>query len=385
DMRLQRLTGLEREKILQELKEVREEIARLKKILAEGAELLRGIGQEFREIRDAYGDARRSEIQRETKDLRLEDLIVDEEMVVTVSHTGYIKRNPISLYRTQRRGGRGKVGMGTKEEDFVSMLFIASMHAYIMFFTDLGTVYWLKVHELPEAGRASKGRAIVNLLSLAPGESVATILPVREFAEGKCVVMATEQGVIKKTELMEYSRPRAGGIIAIGMNEGDRLIATAITTGQDEVFLSTRQGMSIRFHEGDVRPMGRAATGVRGIDLEEGDALVGMDILRPQGTMLSVTEKGYGKRTAVEEYRNQTRGGKGVITLKVTEKTGPVVGVCQVSDGDEAMLVTDGGKIIRLAVGEIRVIGRNTQGVRLIGLSESERVASIARLAEKEE
>jgi DNA gyrase subunit A len=385
DMRLQRLTGLEREKILQELKEVREEIARLKKILAEEAELLRVIGEEFREIRDAYGDARRSEIQRETKDLRLEDLIVDEEMVVTVSHTGYIKRNPISLYRTQRRGGRGKVGMGTKEEDFVSMLFIASMHAYVMFFSDLGKVYWLKVHELPEAGRASKGRAIVNLLSLAPGESVATILPVREFTEGKCVVMATEQGIIKKTELMEYSRPRAGGIIAIGLNEGDRLIATAITTGQDEVFLSTRQGMSIRFHEEDVRSMGRAATGVRGIDLEEGDALVGMDILRPQGTMLSVTEKGYGKRTAVEEYRNQSRGGKGVITLKVTGKTGPVVGVCQVSDGDEAMLVTDGGKIIRLAVGEIRVIGRNTQGVRLIGLSENERVASIARLAEKEE
>jgi DNA gyrase subunit A len=385
DMQLRRLTGLEREKILQELKEVREEIARLKKILAEESELLRVIGEEFREIRDAYGDARRSEIQRETKDLRLEDLIVDEEMVVTVSHTGYIKRNPISLYRTQRRGGRGKVGMGTKEEDFVSMLFIASMHAYVMFFSDLGKVYWLKVHELPEAGRASKGRAIVNLLSLAQGESVATILPVREFTEGKFVVMATSLGIIKKTELMEYSRPRAGGIIAIGLNEGDRLIATAITTGQDEVFLSTRQGMSIRFHEEDVRSMGRAATGVRGIDLEEGDALVGMDILRPQGTMLSVTEKGYGKRTAVEEYRNQTRGGRGVITLKVTGKTGPVVGVCQVADGDEAMLVTDGGKIIRMAVGEIRVIGRNTQGVRLIGLSENERVASIARLAEKEE
>src|SRR5512139_3518086 len=309
EMRLQRLTGLEREKILQELKEVKAEIVRLKKILGEEAELLRVIGQEFREIRDAYGDARRSEIQRETKDLRLEDLIVDEEMVVTVSNTGYIKRNPISLYRTQRRGGRGKVGMGTKEEDFVSMLFIASMHTYVMFFSDLGKVYWLKVHELPEAGRASKGRAIVNLLALSPGEAVATILPVREFTEGKFVVMATSLGIIKKTDVMEYSRPRAGGIIAIGLNEKDRLIATAITTGQDEVFLSTRQGMSIRFHEEDVRPMGRAATGVRGIDLGEDDALVGMDILRPQGTMLSATEKGYGKRTAVEEYRNQTRGG----------------------------------------------------------------------------
>jgi DNA gyrase subunit A len=385
DMRLQRLTGLEREKILQELKEVREEIARLKKILAEEAELLRVIGEEFRQVRDAYGDARRSEIQRETKDLRLEDLIVDEEMVVTVSHSGYIKRNPISLYRTQRRGGRGKVGMGTKEEDFVSMLFIASMHTYVLFFSDQGKVYWLKVHELPEAGRASKGRAVVNLLSLSPGESIASILPVREFEEGKYIVTATAQGTIKKTGLMEYSRPRAGGIIAMGMNEGDRLIATAITAGQEEVFLSTRQGMSIRFHEEDVRPMGRSAVGVRGIDLEEDDVVVGMDILRPQGTMLTVTGKGYGKRTAVEEYRKQSRGGKGVITLKVTDKTGPVTGVCQVSDTDDVMLVTDGGKIIRLAAGEIRVIGRNTQGVRLIGLEENERVASIARLAEKEE
>ena len=385
DMQLRRLTGLERDKILQELKEVREEIARLKKILAEEAELLRVIAEEFRQVRDAYGDARRSEIQRETKDLRLEDLIVDEEMVVTVSHSGYIKRNPISLYRTQRRGGRGKVGMGTKEEDFVSMLFIASMHTYVLFFSDQGKVYWLKVHELPEAGRASKGRAVVNLLSLSPGESIASILPVREFEEGKYVVTATAQGTIKKTGLMEYSRPRSGGIIAMGMNEGDRLIATAITAGQEEVFLSTRQGMSIRFHEEDVRSMGRAAVGVRGIDLEEGDVVVGMDILRPQGTMLTVTGKGYGKRTAVEEYRKQSRGGKGVITLKVTEKTGPVAGVCQVLDTDDVMLVTDGGKIIRMAVGEIRVIGRNTQGVRLIGLEESERVASIARLAEKEE
>ena len=385
EMRLQRLTGLEREKILQELKEVREEIARLRKILAEEAELLRVIGEEFRQIRDAYSDARRSEIQRETKDLRIEDLIVDEEMVVTVSHTGYIKRNPISLYRTQRRGGRGKVGMGTKEEDFVSMLFIASMHTYVLFFSDHGKVYWLKVHELPEAGRASKGRAIVNLLSLAPGESIASILPVREFEEGKYIVTATAQGTIKKTELMEYSRPRSGGIIAMGMNEGDRLIATAITTGQEEVFLSTRQGMSIRFHEEDVRSMGRSAVGVRGIDLEDDDMVVGMDILRPGGTMLTATEKGYGKRTDVEEYRKQARGGKGVITLKVTDKTGPVVGVSQVSDTDDVMIVTDGGKIIRLAVGEIRVIGRNTQGVRLIGLEEKERVASIARLAEKEE
>jgi len=385
DMRLQRLTGLEREKILQELKDVKAEITRLKKILAEEAELLRVIGDEFREIRQAYADLRRSQIVRETKDIRLEDLIVDEEMVVTVSHTGYIKRNPISLYRTQRRGGRGKVGMGTKEEDFVESVFIASMHSYILFFSNTGKLYWLKVHELPEASRAAKGRAIVNLLSLSPGETTPTVLPVKEFVEGKYVVTATAQGVIKKTGLMEYSRPRAGGIIAMGLNEGDQLIATAITSGQDEIFLSTRHGMSIRFHEGDVRSMGRAAVGVRGIDLEEGDAVVGMEILRPEGTLLTATENGFGKRTAIEEYRVQSRGGKGVITLKVTEKTGAIVGVTQVSDGDDVMLVTDSGKIIRMAVDEIRVIGRNTQGVRLIGLQENERVASLARLAEKEE
>ncbi|MBI5577420.1 MAG: DNA gyrase subunit A [Deltaproteobacteria bacterium] len=385
DMRLQRLTGLEREKILEELKDVKAEITRLKKILAEEKELLRVIGEEFRQIREAYADGRRSQIVRETKDIRLEDLIVDEEMVVTVSHTGYIKRNPISLYRTQRRGGRGKVGMGTKEEDFVESVFIASMHSYILFFSNTGKLYWLKVHELPEASRAAKGRAIVNLLSLSPGESTPTVLPVKEFVAGKYVVTATAQGVIKKTELMEYSRPRAGGIIAMGLNEGDQLIATAITSGQDEIFLSTRHGMSIRFHEGDVRSMGRAAVGVRGIDLEEGDAVVGMEILRPQGTLLTATENGFGKRTAIEEYRVQSRGGKGLITLKVTEKTGAIVGVAQVSEGDDVMLVTDSGKIIRMAVDEIRVIGRNTQGVRLIGLQENERVASLARLAEKEE
>jgi DNA gyrase subunit A len=385
DMRLQRLTGLEREKILQELKDVKAEIAKLKKILAEEKELLRVIGDEFRAIREAYADPRRSQIVRETKDIRLEDLIVDEEMVVTVSHTGYIKRNPISLYRTQRRGGRGKVGMGTKEEDFVESVFIASMHSYILFFSNTGKLYWLKVHELPEASRAAKGRAIVNLLSLSPGESTPTVLPVKEFVEGKFVVTATAQGVIKKTELMEYSRPRAGGIIAMGLNEGDQLIATAITSGQDEIFLSTRHGMSIRFHEKDVRSMGRAAVGVRGIDLEEGDAVVGMEILRPQGTLLTATENGFGKRTDIGEYRVQSRGGKGVITLKVTEKTGAIVGVAQVSEGDDVMLITDSGKIIRMGVDEIRVIGRNTQGVRLIGLQENERVASLARLAEKEE
>jgi DNA gyrase subunit A len=385
DMRLQRLTGLEREKILEELKEVQKEIARLSKILAEETELLRVIAEEFREIREAYADERRSQIVPEVRELGIEDLIVDEEMVVTVSHSGYIKRNPISLYRTQRRGGRGKVGMGTKEEDFVSMLFVATMHSSIMFFTNTGKVHWLKVHEIPEAGRAAKGKAIVNLLSLSSGERISAILPVREFEEGKFVVMATASGTVKKTDLMEFSRPRSGGIIALGLNEGDSLIATEITGGEDHIFLPTRQGMSIRFREDDVRAVGRTAVGVRGIVLEEGDEVVGMEILRPQGTMLTVTEKGFGKRSAVEEYRVQSRGGKGVITLKVTEKTGSVLGVAQVSEEDDVMLVTDGGKIIRMPVAEIRVSGRNTQGVRLIGMEEDEHVASLARLAEKEE
>ena len=385
DMRLQRLTGLEREKIVQELKEWKAEIVRLKKILAEEKELLRVIGEEFREIREAYADERRSQIVREVKELRLEDLIVDEEMVVTVSHTGYIKRNPISLYRTQRRGGRGKVGMGTREEDFVSMVFIASMHSYIMFFTNTGKVFWLKVHEIPEAGRAAKGKAIVNLLSLPHGESISAILPVREFEEGKFVVMVTAHGVMKKTDLMEFSRPRAGGIIAQGLKKGDHLIATEITSGRDELFLSTRHGLSIRFHEGDIRSMGRTAVGVRGISLGKGDEVVGMEILKPGGNLLTVTVNGSGKRTAVDEYRIQSRGGKGVIALKVTKKTGAVLGVAQVSEEDDVMLVTDRGKIIRMPVREIRISGRNTQGVRLIGMEENEHVASLARLAEKEE
>jgi DNA gyrase subunit A len=385
DLRLHRLTGLERDKILQELAEVREEIARLKKILSDEKELLRVIRSEFAEVRERFGDKRRTEIVLDAKDLKVEDLIADEEMVVTVSHTGYIKRIPLTTYSTQHRGGRGKVGMGMKEEDYVTLLFTATAHEHVLFFTDRGRVYWRKVHELPEASRTARGKAIVNLLQLAEEERVVNILPVRTFEEGKFVFTATAQGVVKKTPLMDYSRPRVGGIIAMGLREGDRLIATAITSGANEIFLSTRKGMSIRFKETDVRSMGREAVGVRGIDLEVDDILVGMDVILPGGTLLTVTEKGYGKRTEVEEYRHQGRGGKGVITLKVTKKTGSVAGVAQVAKGDEVMLVADGGKIIRLKVDEIRVIGRNTQGVRLIGLEEGERLVSVARLAEREE
>ncbi|MDH3383543.1 MAG: DNA gyrase subunit A, partial [Deltaproteobacteria bacterium] len=261
----------------------------------------------------------------------------------------------------------------------------ASMHSYIMFFTNTGKVFWLKVHEIPEAGRAAKGKAIVNLLSLPHGESISAILPVREFEEGKFVVMVTAHGVMKKTDLMEFSRPRAGGIIAQGLKKGDHLIATEITSGRDELFLSTRHGLSIRFHEGDIRSMGRTAVGVRGISLGKGDEVVGMEILKPGGNLLTVTVNGSGKRTAVDEYRIQSRGGKGVIALKVTKKTGAVLGVAQVSEEDDVMLVTDRGKIIRMPVREIRISGRNTQGVRLIGMEENEHVASLARLAEKEE
>jgi DNA gyrase subunit A len=385
EMRLQRLTGLERDKILAELADVLAEIQRLKLILGEESELLRVIREEFREIREKYGDERRSEIVHDTADIRIEDLIADEEMVVTVSHTGYIKRNPIDLYSAQKRGGKGKVGMGTKEEDFVSDLFIASTHSYVLFFSNQGKVYWLKVYELPEAGRVAKGRAIVNLLPLSPGEQIASILPVREFAEGRYIVMATEQGIIKKTGLMEYSRPRPGGIIAMGLREGDRLIATAITSGSDEVLLSTRQGKSIRFDETDVRSKGRDTMGVHGMDFDEGDRVVGMEIVGSKGTLLTVTEKGYGKRTAIEEYPRHSRGGKGVITLKVTEKTGSVVGVSQVADDDDVMIVTDGGMIIRTPVGQIRMTGRNAQGVRLIDVKDDQRVMSFVRLAEKEE
>ncbi|MGE5303491.1 MAG: DNA gyrase subunit A [Alphaproteobacteria bacterium] len=385
DMRLQRLTGLERDKILQEHKETVELIAQLRAILASEKEIYRIIVEELKEIKEKYGDDRRTQIIARSEEISIEDLIVDEDMAVTISHEGYIKRNPVSLYRAQRRGGKGKIGTTTKEEDFVEYLFIASMHSYILFFTTTGKVYWIKVHELPQASRAAKGKPIVNLLNLEPGERVSAFLSVREFVEGRFVIFATQKGLIKKTDLMSYSNPRASGIRAISLEEGDEVIGVKLTDGQQEIILSTLEGQSIRFKEEQVRPTGRGSYGVVGIRLDPGDAVVSMEMLSRGANILTVSENGYGKRTEMEEYRLQSRGGKGVITMKATDKTGRVVGGQQVTEDDQLMLITNTGKIIRLRIKDIRVIGRNTQGVRLIDLEEGERVVSLARLAEKEE
>jgi len=386
DLRLQRLTGLERDKILQEHKETVEQIAKLRAILADEKEIYKIIVEELQEIKKNYGDERRTQIIDHTDEISIEDMIVEEDMAVTISHEGYIKRNPVTLYRAQRRGGKGKIGTTTREEDFVEYLFVASTHSYILFFTTIGKLYWIKVHELPQAGRAARGKPIVNLLHLEPGERVSAFLSVREFQEGRYVIFATKQGLVKKTELMLYANPRASGIRAIGLEPNDEVIDVRLTDGNQEIILSTLDGQSIRFKEEQVRPTGRGTYGVVGITLEKDDAIVSMEILSLGANLLTVSENGYGKRTPMEEYRLQARGGKGIITMKTTtDKTGRVVGVQQVTDDDQLMLVTNIGKIIRLRVKDIRVIGRNTQGVHLIGLEEGERVVSLARLAEKEE
>ncbi|MCP4668589.1 MAG: DNA gyrase subunit A [Deltaproteobacteria bacterium] len=382
EMRLQRLTGMEREKINEEYLEVIKEIERLRAILESPAMVLRIIKDEMGGLQERYGDERRTEILEDVGDIDFEDLIAEEDMVVTMSHGGYIKRNPISLYRAQGRGGKGMTGVKPKAEDFVELLFVASSHDYLMFFTNKGRVYWKKVHEIPEAGRMSRGKAIVNFLDLKRGERVATTLSLRDFEEGKYVVMATRKGLVKKTELLSYSRPRPGGIVALKIKEQDELIGVRVTSGEHDIFLTTRQGKSIRFHEGDLRDMGRIAAGNIGIRMEPGDEVVGMEALKEGATILTVTEKGYGKRTRTEEYRSQSRGGKGILTIKATERNGPVVYSCQVTDQDQLMIITEHGKIIRLRVGDISVIGRNTQGVRLIDLGEGEKVVGVAKLME---
>ncbi len=384
EMRLQRLTNLEQRKIVEEYEETIKLINRLKALLASERLIFNLIKEEVTSIRDAYGDERKTEIVETAPELRVEDLIAEEDMVVTITHTGYIKRNPISLYRSQHRGGKGKVGINVKEEDFVEDLFIASTHDYILFLTDAGKIHWMKVHELPQAGRATRGKAIVNLLHLNLQEKVTTILSLKDFSKDKFITFMTKKGTIKKTVLEAYSNPRSGGIIAIHLDEGDELISAKLTDGKQYLFIGTKMGKAIHFPENQIREMGRTAHGVRGIKISKEDEVVGMEVVGPHTQILTAAENGYGKRTQASEYRTQNRGGSGIFTLKRTQKTGDVIRIKTVVDEDELMVISNKGKIIRLRAVDIPIQGRSTQGVRLITLEEGERVVAVARLAEKE-
>jgi DNA gyrase subunit A len=385
EMRLQRLTGLQREELFRELVELLKEIAKLEKILADEQELLRIIKEELREIRERYADKRLTEITGEAEEITSEDLIAEETMVVTLTHTGYVKRSPLAEYRAQRRGGRGKTGAVTKEDDFVTDLFVASTHDYLMPITNKGKLYSLKVHEIPLASRTSRGKAIVNLVPLGEGERLAQVLVTKDFSPGRYVFFVTKKGVVKRTDLEVFSDVRSSGIIALKIEDGDELVAVKITDNTKDVLLSTAQGMCIRFPEEDVRSMGRQAYGVKGIELVDEDEVVGAEVAEKGTTVLTVTENGYGKRTEESEYRAQRRGGKGLIDIKTTERNGKVIGVVQVTDADDVMLVTNGGMLIRMKAKEISVIGRNTQGVRLIALeSASEKVTGISKLPESD-
>ncbi|MDO9565407.1 MAG: DNA gyrase subunit A [Candidatus Desulfaltia sp.] len=385
DMRLQRLTGLEREKILEEYKNVLQAISRFKEILASEKIVEQIIKEELSEIQNEFGDPRRTEILEATKEITIEDMIVEEDMVVTISNSGYIKRNPITLYQSQRRGGKGKTAMGIKDEDFVKHLFVASTHHTFLFFTNLGKVYWRKVYDIPQAGRLSRGKAIVNFLNFANDEKLTAVLDVPSFEPGYHVIMATKNGLVKKTDLMSYSHPRAGGIIALKLALDDELIGTRITDGTMNVFLGSATGKSIRFHESDVRPTGRVAGGVHGLKLATGDHIVGMEVLSHGQTLFTATENGYGKRTSIDEYPVQKRGGKGVITIKTSKRNGLVVAMLLVEEDSDLMLMANTGKIIRMPIKGISIISRNTQGVKLIDINPGERVIGAAGLAEKEE
>ena len=388
DMRLQRLTGLERDKIIKEYEEIIEKIAWLKKVLADDAMVMEIIRDEFIAIRDEYGDERRTEIIDAPDEILPEDMITPETMVVTVTHSGYIKRNPVSLYRAQRRGGKGVKGMSTIEDDFVSHIYIASTLDTFLFFTNRGRVFWRKVYELPLAGRTARGKAVVNLLELGEGEKVAAILPVADLAnadESQTVLTVTKMGRVKKTSIAEYKRPMRKGKYGLTIRDDDEILSAALTSGNDEIFLVTRNGMSIHFHESDVRPMGRLAAGVKGITLTGDDQVVGMVVLRNDSSILTVTENGYGKRTAISEYKLQNRGGKGVVAIKTSERNGHVVGALQVVDEDQVMLIANSGKVIRMPMDTVRIIGRNTQGVRLINLEEGEKVVALSMLAREQQ
>ena len=380
DMRLARLTGLERAKIEQEYLETIKLIEELKSILASLAKMMRIIRDEVLELKKKYGDERRTEIVPDEGEISIEDMIQDEDMVVTVSHAGYIKRNPVSLYRSQRRGGKGLIGARTKEEDWIEHLFVAKMHSYLLFLTARGRCYWLKVHEIDQAGRAAKGRPVVNLIEMDREDRVQAVVPVREFDEQHFLVMATRRGLIKKTVLSAYGNPRRAGINAILLEEGDELIEALITDGTQDLVLAKRLGKAIRFHEGEARPMGRTTYGVKATTLEEGDTVVSLVAVKREGTVLAVTENGYGKRSPISEYRVSHRGGIGVITIKTTERNGNVVAVKEVVDGEELMLMTRQGQVIRMPVSGISVIGRNTQGVRLVSLEGGDQVTDVARV-----
>jgi DNA gyrase subunit A len=380
DMRLQRLTQLERDKVLEEHEQTLALIAELQGILASEPKVLAIIRQELLALKDEYGDDRRTEIVAETTELTIEDLLADEEMVVTITRSGYIKRTHVESYRSQRRGGKGVTGMETKEEDIVADVFVASTHAYLLFFTNLGKVHWLKVHEIPEGGRQAKGKAMVNLLALGEHERVATCVPVRDFGAGGYILFATKRGKVKKTELEAYSHPRAGGIQALGLEDGDEVITVRRTDGRREVVIATKLGMLIRFPEEEARPMGRAASGVRGIEVEDDDQVIAADVVQEGVSILTVTDRGYGKRTPLEEYRLQGRAGKGIIDIKTGGRNGNVVGMLQVREADDILVVTTKGKIIRFHAADVSSQGRNTWGVRIIDLEADDHVGSIARV-----
>ena len=385
DMQLQRLTGLERDKIVEELAEILKLIERFRAILASDHLLMQIVVDELRAIQQKFGNDRRTTIVDESGEFRIEDLIAEEDMAITVSDTGYIKRTAIASYRNQRRGGKGRIGMRVRDEDFLTHLFVASTHDYIMIFSDRGRAYWLKVHEIPDVGPGGTGKAIVNLVSMEAGEKIAALLAVQAFEDDKFIVMGTSGGVVKKTQLSAFRNPRAGGIIAMGVEAGDAVIDVQMTDGSAEVFLGTRDGMAIRFPESEVRPTGRGAYGVKGISLREGDAVVAMEVVRPGGTLLTVSENGYGKRTELDEYRVQSRGGVGIINIHTSDRNGRVVGIANVRDDDEVMIITQQGKVLRMVMRDMRTIGRATQGVTLIEIDENDRVVSVARLAEREE
>jgi DNA gyrase subunit A len=385
NMRLAKLTGLEIDKLESELKEVRATIKELKGILASKPKRMAILKEEMDEVAGTFGDDRRTEIVADQGEFTVEDLIAEEDMVITVSHGGYIKRIPITTYKRQRRGGRGLTGADLKADDWVEHLFIASTHDYLMFFSNKGQVYWLKVHEIPQAGRAARGKPVINCIAIRPDEQIAALVPVREFTDDKSLIFATRQGTVKKTVLSAYGNVRTSGICGINIDKDDELIDVQVCDQNSDIVLATKDGMSIRFHQGDVREMGRATSGVKGVELEKGDEVIGMVVVRRDATLLVVSEKGYGKRSELSDYRVQKRGGKGIITLKKTEKTGPIVALKEVIPDDELMMITRHGVIIRLPVDGIRVIGRNTQGVKVMNLDSGDAVVDVARVVKEDE